>query len=113
MNLIDACLWVPDVRDGCWSMTSNQGRWLRACEAPQIRNTDDLWYDSVRKRIYVPGGEGFIFVFQQIDADHYQPIAKIPTAIGARVSFYSSETVGKHNDLYLAVPAHSNQEAEM
>jgi DNA-binding beta-propeller fold protein YncE len=80
---------------------------------PSAADTDDLWFDPDRKRIYVPGGEGFIYVFQQIDADHYQPIAKIPTAVGARVSFYSSETVGKHNDLYLAVPSHANQAAEM
>jgi DNA-binding beta-propeller fold protein YncE len=80
---------------------------------PSASDTDDLWFDPDRKRIYVPGGEGFIYVFQQIDADHYQPIAKIPTAVGARVSFYSSETVGKHNDLYLAVPSHGNLQAEM
>lgn len=80
---------------------------------PSAFDTDDLWFDPDRKRIYVPGGEGFIYVFQQIDADHYQPIDKIPTAVGARVSFYSTETVGKHNDLYLAVPSHGNQAAEM
>jgi len=80
---------------------------------PSAADTDDLWYDPDRKRIYVPGGEGFIFVFEQIDADHYRPIAKIPTAVGARVSFYSPETVGKHNDLYLAVPSRANQGAEM
>jgi DNA-binding beta-propeller fold protein YncE len=80
---------------------------------PSAFDTDDLWFDPDRKRIYVPGGEGFIYVFQQIDADHYQAIEKIPTAVGARVSFYSTETVGKHNDLYLAVPSHGNQAAEM
>jgi DNA-binding beta-propeller fold protein YncE len=80
---------------------------------PSAFDTDDLWFDPDRKRIYVPGGEGFIYVFQQIDADHYQAIDKIPTAVGARVSFYSTETVGKHNDLYLAVPSHGNQAAEM
>ena len=35
-----------------------------------------------RKRIYVTSGEGYIFVYQQIDSDRYQSIAKIPTAIG-------------------------------
>jgi len=30
------------------------------------------------KRIYIPGGEGYISVFQQTDADHYQLLAKVP-----------------------------------
>jgi DNA-binding beta-propeller fold protein YncE len=51
---------------------------------PGASDTDDMAYDAVRKRIYVPSGEGFIFVYQQIDADHYERIAKIPSAIGAR-----------------------------
>ena len=33
---------------------------------------DDMFYDSVRKRIHVAGGEGFLGVVQQVDADHYQ-----------------------------------------
>jgi hypothetical protein len=34
-------------------------------------------YDSARKRIYVTGEEGFISVIAQVDADHYEAIAKI------------------------------------
>lgn len=75
-------------------------------------DTDDMWYDATRHRIYVPGGEGFLFVYQQIDADHYERIAKIPTAIGARTSAYFGQ-VGKHNSLYLAVPGRSGRGAEM
>src|SRR3989475_7115261 len=30
-----------------------------------VQDTDDLYYDVARKRIYVAGGEGFINVFQQ------------------------------------------------
>jgi hypothetical protein len=44
--------------------------------------------DAVRKRIYVAGGEGFIDVFQQKDADHYQPVSKIRSALGARTAGY-------------------------
>src|SRR5207302_672998 len=51
---------------------------------PCVSDADDLYYDAGRKRIYVPGGEGFISVIQQIDADHYRPLAKIPTPVGAR-----------------------------
>ena len=79
---------------------------------PGAADTDDMWYDATRRRIYVPSGEGFIFVYQQVDADHYQRIAKIPSAIGARTSAYLGQ-VGKHNSLYLAVPARADRGAEM
>ena len=79
---------------------------------PGAADTDDMWYDATRRRIYVPSGEGFIFVFQQIDADHYARIAKIPSAIGARTSAYFGQ-VGKHNSLYVAVPARADRGAEM
>jgi DNA-binding beta-propeller fold protein YncE len=79
---------------------------------PGASDTDDMWYDSARKRIYVPSGEGFIFVYQQINADRYERIAKIPSAIGARTSVYTGQ-VGKHNSLYIAVPGRSNKGAEL
>lgn len=79
---------------------------------PGAIDTDDMSYDSDRKRIYVTSGEGFIFVYQEIDPDRYQRIAKIPTAIGARTSAYTGQ-VGKHNSFYLAVPARANRGAEL
>src|SRR6266852_5369371 len=79
---------------------------------PGAADTDDMWYDATRKRIYVPSGEGFIFVYQQIDADRYERIAKIPSAIGARTSVYTGQ-VGKHNSLYLAGPGRANKGAEL
>jgi len=42
----------------------------------------------------LPSGEGFIFVYQQIDPERYERIARFPTAIGARTSAYTGE-VGK------------------
>lgn len=79
---------------------------------PGAIDTDDMSYDQDRKRIYVTSGEGFIFVYQQIDPDRYERIAKIPTAIGARTSAYTGQ-VGKHNSFYLAVPARANRGAEL
>jgi DNA-binding beta-propeller fold protein YncE len=79
---------------------------------PGAADTDDMAFDATRRRIYVPSGEGFIFVYQQIDPDRYQRIAKIPSAIGARTSAYYGQ-VGKHNSLYLAVPGRSNRGAEL
>ncbi len=79
---------------------------------PGAADTDDMWYDATRRRIYVPSGEGFIFVYQQIDPNRYERIAKIPTAIGARTSTYYG-LMAKHNSLYLAVPGRANRGAEL
>ncbi|MCU1296304.1 MAG: hypothetical protein JWO91_582, partial [Acidobacteriaceae bacterium] len=42
---------------------------------PCVNDADDVYYDTGRKRIYIPGGEGFLSVIQQTDADHYQALA--------------------------------------
>ena len=72
---------------------------------PCVADSDDVYYDASRKRIYAPGGEGFVSVVQQIDVDHYRPLAKIPTMVGARTGFWYE----KRDRLYLAVPASSKQ----
>jgi len=76
---------------------------------PCVSDADDLYYDAGRKRIYVPGGEGFISVIQQIDADHYRPLANIPTTVGARTGLWYE----KRDRFYLAVPASSKQGAAL
>jgi len=63
--------------------------------------------DEENKRVYVSTGDGYIDVFSQTDADHYQSIAKIRTASGARTSLYVPEL---HN-LFVAVPHRGAQEA--
>lgn len=55
---------------------------------PSAEDTDDLYYDAEHKRVYVPGGEGVIDVFQMNDPDHYRLLAKIPTALGGRTAGY-------------------------
>jgi DNA-binding beta-propeller fold protein YncE len=62
-------------------------------------HSDGMAYDSVHKRIYVPGAEGYIAVYQQKDADHYELIAKVPTALGAKTCLLVPEL----NRLYVAV----------
>jgi YVTN family beta-propeller protein len=58
---------------------------------PVIGDSDDVFYDRARKRIYATGGEGGISVFQQEDPDHYGQIATIATVKGARTGFFSSD----------------------
>ena len=91
-------------------LDSDTGRLIASL--PGADDTDDMWYDATRRRIYEPSGEGFIFVFQQVTPDIYDRVARIPTPIGARTSAYFGQ-VGKHNSLYVAVPPRANRGAEM
>jgi hypothetical protein len=72
-------------------------------------DTDDLFYDAKRKRIYISCGEGFLDVVQQSSPDKYERTAHIPTASGARTCFFSPDL----DRLCLAVPDRGNQRAEI
>jgi DNA-binding beta-propeller fold protein YncE len=74
---------------------------------PVIGDSDDVFYDIARKRIYATGGEGGISVYQQENADHYKEIAKIPTVKGARTSFFSPDL----SELFVAVRAEGSEPA--
>lgn len=87
------------------------GRQLAA--VPSVQDSDDLYFDSDRKRIYMPGGEGYIAAFQMTDPDHYQLLAKIPTAIGAKTAGYFGKQGKGFDRFYLAVPARGGQSAEI
>jgi hypothetical protein len=80
---------------------------------PGVQGTDDLYFDSDRKRIYMPGSEGFIYAFQMTDPDHYQLLAKVPTAVGAGTAGYFGKQGKGFDRFYLAVPARGSQPAEM
>jgi hypothetical protein len=68
-----------------------------------------MFFDAHLKRLYVTGGEGFIDVFQQQDADHYAPLVRIPTRPIARTSLFVPEL----NRYYVAVPRKDHEQAEI
>ena len=74
-----------------------------------VGDTDDLFYDAARKRLYVSGGEGYLDVFQEEDAYRFARIAHMATAAGARTSLWVPEQAR----LYLAVPHRGSQKAEI
>ena len=78
-------------------------------DLPISGDTDDLFYHAQRKRIYVSCGEGFIDVIEQGGADNYKLLEKIPTAPGARTSFFSPDL----EQFYLAVPRRGEKPAEI
>jgi DNA-binding beta-propeller fold protein YncE len=90
---------------------TNSGRLVATLAA--VQDSDDLYYDSARKRVYVPGEEGYISVFQQEDTDHYKLLAKVQTAIGARTAGYFGKGRKGFDRFYLAVPARADHGAEV
>ncbi len=92
-------------------LDTNSGRVVAAL--PSVQDTDDLYFDSIRKRVYMPGGQGFIDVFQMRDPDHYQLLTRVPTAIGARTAGYFGKQGKGFDRFYLAVPARGGQSAEV
>jgi hypothetical protein len=74
-----------------------------------VGDTDDLFYDAARKRLYVSGGEGYLDAFQDQDANHFARIAHVATAAGARTSLF----VPEQSRLYLAIPHRGKQKAEI
>jgi DNA-binding beta-propeller fold protein YncE len=63
-------------------------------------DSDDLFVDAKRSRVYVICGQGFIDTFQY-DANGYHRIAHMPTVGGARTGLFSPDL----DRLYLAVRA--------
>jgi DNA-binding beta-propeller fold protein YncE len=53
---------------------------------PAAEGVDDLAFDPHTKRIYLAGGEGFVSVFRQLDADHYESIGKISTGNRGKIA---------------------------
>lgn len=87
-------------------MNSDDGKVIT--ELPAAGLVDDAVYDAQHKRIYVAGDQA-LDVFQQKDADHYELLAKIPTAFRAKTGVL----VPEWNRYYLGVPHHAAQEAEV
>lgn len=88
-------------------LDTDSGREVSAL--PISGDTDDVFYDSAHKRIYVSCGEGFVDVITRHDNDAYEVTAKISTAAGARTSYFSPG----RNEYYLAVPARFSHSAEI
>jgi DNA-binding beta-propeller fold protein YncE len=73
---------------------------------PIVGDTDDLFYDAARKRLYVTGGDGFLDVFQT-EGGKYDRLGRIATGAGARTSLF----VPQQSRLYVAIPHRGTQHA--
>jgi WD40 repeat protein len=74
-----------------------------------VGQTDDLFYDPQKSRVYVIGGQGFIDAFEQKDPDHYDRIARYPVPLNTRTGIF----VPEWGELLAAVAHGDKQEAEI
>jgi DNA-binding beta-propeller fold protein YncE len=80
------------------------GKECASLPIPEV--SDDMALDAETKRIYISCNSGFVAVIRQIDADHYESLANVPTIRGAKTSAY--DPVSKR--LYVAVPRQAGRE---
>lgn len=72
-------------------------------------DSDDLFFDASRNRIYVAGGQASISVYDMHDPDHYSLLERVPTTIGARTAYFFVS-----RDLfYLGIPAKEGQPSQI
>ncbi len=77
-------------------VNSDTGATVAVLKAPE--RTDQVTWDAANRRIYVTGGEGYISVVEQDDADHYREAARVPSLAGAKTAILDSD----HHRLWVA-----------
>jgi len=78
-------------------LNADTGASIASFKAPE--RCDQVIWDAANRRIYALGGEGYIGVFQQKDADHYEELARVASATGAKTGILVPEL----KRLYVAV----------
>jgi hypothetical protein len=78
-------------------LNADNGASVASFKAPE--HCDQVIWDEANRRIYALGGEGYIGVFHQKDADHYEELARVRSAQGAKTGILVPEL----NRLYVAV----------
>ncbi|MDE1963688.1 MAG: hypothetical protein KGI42_07310 [Xanthomonadaceae bacterium] len=77
-------------------LDTDTGATVATLDAPAT--SDGLFWDSARKRVYLPGGDGYLGVYQQVTSNLYAARPPIPSAHGAK----SGIVVPELDRLYLA-----------
>jgi DNA-binding beta-propeller fold protein YncE len=74
-----------------------------------VGDSDDVFYDTARRLVYVIGGEGAVELLRQRDPDHYEGAGRISTAPGSRTGLFLQNS----SRLYVAVPHRGSQAAKV
>jgi len=78
-------------------MNSDTGAVVGSLPAPL--RSDEVQYDSATHRLYVPGGEGYMDIYDTSDPNHLKLIEKVTTAPGAKTGLL----IPSMHRLFLAV----------
>ena len=78
-------------------LDADSGATLASFTAPG--RVDQEIFDQANHRIYAPGGEGYIGVYAEQDANHFVELAHVPSAAGAKTAVLVPEL----HRLYVAV----------
>ena len=73
-----------------------------------VSSIDGVWYDAMRKRVYVTGN-GFLAAYEQKGADEYTPMVRVATETDSQPSIW----VPQLSRLYISVPQAGDREAEV
>jgi DNA-binding beta-propeller fold protein YncE len=77
-------------------VNTETGASVASFDAPA--RTNGMMFDKANRRVYA-AGDDYIGVFQQIDADHYEELARVPSEKGAK----TAHLVPELRRLYVAV----------
>ena len=72
-------------------------------------DSDDVFYDSKRRRVYAICGAGKIEIIEETDPKTYKALTRVDTANGARTGLF----VPERDTLFVAVPHRGSQQAEI
>lgn len=78
-------------------MNSDTGAIINSATSPL--RSDQILFDQAAGRLYSPGGEGFVGVYDTSDPDQLKTVAKVPSAPGAKTGVL----VPERKELILAV----------
>jgi DNA-binding beta-propeller fold protein YncE len=59
--------------------------------APSPLRSDQMMFDQANNRLYSPGGEGYIGIYDTSDPNHLKTVAKVPTTPGAKTGILVTE----------------------
>jgi hypothetical protein len=90
------------------AMNSDTGAVVSTQPAPL--RADDVFYDQTEHRLYVPGGEGYLGIYDTSSPDHLKMIARVATAPGAKTGLLLPD---KHELVLAASPGDSGNMAKV
>jgi hypothetical protein len=90
------------------AMNSDTGAIVSTQPAPL--RADDVFYDVSAHRLYVPGGQGYLGIYDTSSPDHLKMIGKITTAPGAKTGLL---LIHRHELVLAASPGDTNNIAKV